>query len=252
MPNRLLLHAVSLAALGLLGSPGVARAGELDVSPVVIELSAESPSTLLSVRNAGKDMLRFQVRAFAWNESPTGEMQLARTSEVIVYPPVGELAPGQARNLRVGVTAHPGPRERTWRIFLEEIPSAATAQGPQVQVRTRIGIPIFLAPAAPGGAKPEITGLALSGGHVRFALRNAGEVHFRPSSVQVVLADAAGATVAQLPLSGWYVLAGGERLHDVAVPKDACARAATVTAMASLENGAVQAKAPVASGACAP
>ncbi len=245
--------AVRLAALGLLAGPGAARAGELAVSPVSVELTGRSPSALLAVRNAGREPLRFQVRAFAWDEAPSGEMKLEPTTDVVVYPPVGELAAGEARNLRVGVTAAPGPRERTWRIFLEEIPSAAApAEGSQVRIRTRVGIPIFLAPQAGGGARPGVAWLALSGGKVRFTVRNEGEVHFRPSSIRVLLADAAGRTVAELPVPSWYVLAGRERIHEVAVPAEACRRAASVLAVASVEEGAVQAKAPVASGACGP
>ena len=237
---RALLVAAALA-------PAAARGGDLDISPVNVELSANARTALMSLRNGGAGPARYQLRAYAWAQKPDGAMDLSPTRELVVFPPLLELAPGEARNVRLGTDAAPGAAERTWRVFIEELPRAATAEDvARVKVLTRIGVPVFLAPAAPV-ARGELVFLARDGARVRLALRNTGTVRLRPAAVSVALLAADGARVFEKALDPWYVLAGGERVYEVEVPAEACARAAAVVASAALERGAIEAR---AAGAC--
>ncbi|HSD21072.1 MAG TPA: fimbria/pilus periplasmic chaperone, partial [Anaeromyxobacter sp.] len=207
---RALLVAAALA-------PAAARGGDLDISPVNVELSANARTALMSLRNGGAAPARYQLRAYAWAQKPDGAMDLSPTRELVVFPPLLELAPGEARNVRLGTDAAPGAAERTWRVFIEELPRAATAEdAARVKVLTRIGVPVFLAPAAPV-ARGELVFLARDGARVRLALRNTGTVRLRPAAVSVALLAADGARVFEKALDPWYVLAGGERVYEVEV-----------------------------------
>jgi fimbrial chaperone protein len=243
-----------LAALAALASctlwPGPAAGGELEISPVSVDLG-RARSTLISVRNTAKERGRYQIKVYAWDESPLGQMRLEPAKDLVAFPGLLELAPGEERKLRIGTTAVPGERERTWRVFVEEILPAATAEeGSRIRSRLRVGIPVFLSPerVVAGG---EIVGLGVERGKVTLLLKNPGTVRIRPSSVRVVVSDKKGRTVFEKSFQGWYVLAGGDRLYEVALPRDACAKAATVTAIAAGDRP-IEAKQPVASGACAP
>jgi fimbrial chaperone protein len=179
-------------------------------------------------------------------------MKLDPTKELLVFPPVLELAPGQEKKIRIGTTAAPGARERTWRVFVEEILPATTAQeANRVRTRLRVGIPVFLAPVRPlaGG---EIVGLGVERGKITFLLKNAGTVRIRPTTVRVVATDAADKPVFEKSFQGWYVLAGGDRLYEIDLPADACAKAKAVAATAVLDQQSIEARQPVAGGACAP
>jgi fimbrial chaperone protein len=239
--------AVALASL----APAPARGGDLEISPIVVDLG-RARSTLVTVRNAAKEAGRYELHAFAWDESPLGQMKLEPAKDLLVFPPVLELAPGQEKKIRIGTTAAPGERERTWRVFIEEILPATTVQeATRLRTRLRIGVPVFLAPqrAIAGG---EIVGLGVEHGKITFLLKNAGTVRIHPSTVRVVATDASDKPVFEKSFQGWYVLAGGDRLYEIDLPADACAKAKAVAATAVLEQSSIEARQPVAGGACAP
>lgn len=250
MPIRRAALALALLAAALAAGP--ARAAELEVSPVLLELSAAARSALLSVRNAGASPARLQVKAFAWAERPEGGMDLAPAPEVLVFPPLLELAPGASRNVRVGISAEPGAAERAFRLFVEELPPAREPGAPsEIRVLTRIGIPLFLQPAAPE-PRPEIAALAVSDGRVAFTLRNGGTSRFRPDAVEVVLAGEGGAPLRTLRQEGWYVLAGGERRYAFDVPREEAHLVRAVIARAVAPAGAVEARLALPGGARGP
>ena len=64
--------------------------------------------------------------------------------------PFSRSPPGEQRNIRIGTAAPPGASEKTFRIFIEELPAPAAGSSGglpgQVTIRTRLGIPIFLGP----------------------------------------------------------------------------------------------------------
>jgi len=237
---RVLLAAAALA-------PAAASGGDLDVSPVNVELSGKVRTALLSLRNGDGAPARYQLRAYGWAQKPDGAMDLTPSRELVVFPPLLELAPGEARNVRIGTDAAPAGTERTWRLFIEELPRAETAEdAARVKVLTRVGVPVFLAPATPV-ERGELAFLGRDGARVRLAVRNTGTVRLRPRSVRLALLAADGTSVLERSLDVWYVLAGGERVYEVDVPAEACARAATVVATAALERGVLEAR---AAGAC--
>ncbi len=237
-PSRA-LRALSLAVLA---APLVARAGDLEVSPILVELSSGARSALVTIRNTGRRTVRYQARAFGWAQERDGAMVLEPAKDLFLFPPLVELQPGESRNLRLGTDAAPGERERSWRLFVEELPRADAAPAAnQVQVLTRVGVPVFLAPKV-RTVKAELAFLPREGPRVRFVLRNAGTVHLRPRSVTFALEAKGGERVLERSLDAWYVLAGGERVYEADVPAAACARAAEGVVVAVLDEGDIEAR----------
>jgi fimbrial chaperone protein len=247
---RALAAALAASLAGVLSWPARATGGDLAISPVVVDLGA-ARSVLVSVRNNAAERGRYQIRVYRWEESALGEMRLEPATDLIVFPAMLDLAPGQERKLRVGTSTAPGPRERSWRFFLEEIlPAVTREEGTLIRTRLRVGIPVFLAPERTlAGA--EIAGLGVERGRVTFLVRNGGSVRIRTGEVKVSLADARGDVLFEKRFEGWYVLAGGDRLYQVEPPREACRRAASVTAVATGEQ-TFEATRAVPSGACGP
>jgi fimbrial chaperone protein len=238
----------SLAVLALW--PGHAAGGNLEIAPMLVDLG-RARSTLVSIRNLAKERGRYEVHVFSWDESPLGKVKLEPAKDLVAFPALLDLAPGEERKIRIGSTAAPGDLERSWRVFVEEILPATTAEeGARIRTRLRIGVPVFLAPQHPvaGG---EIVGLGVESGKITFLLKNSGNVRLRGSSIRVVVSDRAGKPLLEKSYPEWYVLAGRDRLYEIDLPREACARAATVTAIAAGETP-IEASQPVASGACAP
>lgn len=240
--------ALALGSLGSLATP--AHASMFDVSPINLTLSGKATTGMLSVTNRGTEALRFQISAFAWDESPKGEMILHPTRDIVFFPAMLTVNPGEARKLRVGMNVKPAAKEKSYRIFVQELPPLV--KGPDdanaVRVLTKMGIPVFIAPEAPK-LTAQLAGLSLRGAKLDFAVRNPGNVHFRPETIVVTARDG-GKVLHTEETPGWYVLAGGVRNYSVELPAQACSALNSVQVELRMEKGGT--KATLASARCTP
>jgi fimbrial chaperone protein len=211
-----------------------ARAASFTVNPVQVFLTAGSRSALVTIRNETDQPLRFQLSVVNWNQAPDGQMQTSPTQDVVIFPPLLTLQAKEERKIRVGVTVPPGSAEKTYRMFVEELPTEQdTSNG--VRMLTKMGIPIFLAPTKATGSAA-LKELAVKNGHFGFRLENGGTVHIMPQSVRVVGLDAAGLTAFEQKPNAWYILAGGVRIFDVEVPAASCAQVHSLAVEARLSE----------------
>jgi len=227
MRRLVLLLAPGLIFLGA----GRLHAAGLNVSPVTISLKPDDAKALLTLRNDGPEAVRYQLQANTWGEDKTAGMKLSPTEDVIFFPQLLTLKPGEAHNVRIGVAVPFGAIEKTYRIFVEELPPAEKASQSRTTVRvlTRVGIPIFVQPVKTLDTH-ELSPIALANGTASLTLRNTGNVHMRVETVVMEGLDAGGARVFQREAQGWYLLAGGEKTYQLEVPKDGCAKVRKLTA----------------------
>ena len=246
--------ALAFTVIGLLSGPltGQASASTFNVSPTQVFLSGKNSSALLTLRNDSEETLRFQLSIFAWDQSPSGEMTLAPTQDVVFFPALLTLAPKEERKIRVGRVVAPGAVERTYRIFVEELPSLESVANPaaSVKVLTKMGIPIFVRPAKEDTAAG-ITGAETHDGTLRFTLANSGTVHFVPERV-IVRGIADGKPVFETQIPAWYVLAGGRREFEFALPKPDCAHATALQVQVAFNSSTVDQRVDLPAGSCTP
>jgi fimbrial chaperone protein len=234
----------------LLLQPRTAHAGSFDLSPISVTLSVKVPSAMLTVRNRGTEALRFHVAAYSWDEAPDGEMILKPTSDIVFFPAMLVLNAGEARKLRVGMNAPPGAAEKTYRIFVQELPALAKKgdEGTAVRMLTKMGVPVFVEGPAPKPA-PKVSALRVEGSKVKFSLGNSGNAHYRPEKI-FVKSSAGGKLLDTQEVSGWYVLAGRTRDYAVNLPKTACEGLTSIDVELVLADRSV--KAALADARCTP
>ena len=232
-----------------------APAATFTVNPTRVSLSAKARSALLTLKNTSDHPVRFQLDVVQWHQNSRGEMSFAPTTEIVVFPKLVTLAPRQERNVRLGTTLPPGPVERAFRIFIEELPpSAASGEvggAPSaVRILTRVGIPIFV---EPGQAREALTlaAPALREGRVRFELKNGGNVHVVPTSI-MVRGYRGAEVVFEQDARSWYILAGGTREYDLVVPAEACATVSAVVVAVELSRRTLAERADVQATGCSP
>lgn len=252
--NRAMTHqrtrAYAAAAFILLMAATSADAATFSVNPTQIFLPARSASTLLSLRNDSPQALRFELSVFSWSQNASGEMVLEATQDIVFFPPLLTLGPSEERKVRVGRVTTPGAREKTYRIFVKELPPVdATAAG-GVRVLTTMGIPIFVRPEKEV-ASAELRDLQHNKGELRFALTNTGTVHFVPQEIRV-RGLAEGIQVFETTVTAWYVLASGRRDFSVALPAESCARVTSLEIHVQFASAALEERLQVPAGACAP
>jgi fimbrial chaperone protein len=240
-----------------LGQAGALSAAAFRVTPIQVALSSTNSSALLTLTNESSETLRFQVTAHAWTQGRKGEIELAPTQDIVFFPALLTLEAGKERKIRVGTSASAGPVEKTYRIFVEELPPVeqpkeSAAPRSEVRVRTKMGIPIFLQPAAKAQMAGAIESPALEGGQVRFRVRNTGNVHFTLLSVRITGTSASGETIFENQAEGWYVLSGGIREYEIPVPPADCARVKFFAVEAANEHETMKARLDAPPGACAP
>ncbi|GBC85427.1 hypothetical protein HRbin11_01876 [bacterium HR11] len=201
----------------------VQAAGAWRVTPIRVELDARTRSATVTVLNEGDEPLHLQMKAFEWVQDEKGNDQYKETDDLIFFPKIMEVGPNDARILRVGLKAPAVARERTYRLFLEEIPAPRKAEGAQVAIAVRFGLPIFVKPIKEE-AKGVLDSVTLSDGQLSVVVRNVGNAHFFIESVSVQGKDAGGQVVYDQNVSGWYLLSGAVRTYTVKVPPEVCSK----------------------------
>jgi fimbrial chaperone protein len=253
VPARRFLLA-GLAAL-LFARPFQAAAASYTVTPIQVFLGSSNTSALLTIENKSTETLRFQVTANSWSQSPKGEVELGPTEDVVFFPALLSVEPGKQRKIRVGVAKPAAGIEKTYRIFVEELPPLEKPAQPgnrsEVKVLTRMGIPIFVRPAKIR-REGAVESPKLDGGELTFRVRNAGNIAFTLLSVRVSGTGADGATTFEKQADGWYVLAGGVREYGIPLPPADCVRTKTLAIEARTEQETFKASLGVTPESCAP
>jgi len=235
---------VRIVAATLIALCGYARAeSQFQVEPTRVDLSAAAPAGAIEITNRGTTVLRLQLSAQKWHDDKNGAMQLEPSNDVIVRPALVEIAPGRSRTIRVGTVASAAVVEGSYRVFAEELPDRGVHPSMQVQVRTRIGVPVFIAPKQRG--KVALTEEVVLGtaSDAKVVVANAGTQHVKLTRVAVT-ARHQGAAVWRHEAAGWYVLSGAQREFSIALADDACKPGDTIEVQAIDEDGLVYAMKP--------
>lgn len=226
-------------------------ASSFNVSPLNIVLSGKTTSALVEIKNQSVEPLRLQLSVSTWDQSPTGEMVLGGTDDIIVFPVLLTLEAGETRKIRLGAATPRGEKEKSYRLFVEELPAqqGGPATGGQVRVLTRLSIPVFLQSAKTVTAG-EVSDVGLQNGTVSFQIRNTGNQHFSAQQIHVTGKSKSGQIIAKRELTGWYVLAGGVRRYDISLSGEECRELHALTVEVKTETGLLQGQIEVASNAC--
>jgi len=230
-----------------------AWAATLTVTPTRVLFSPKTRSALVTLHNQGSEVVRLQLSMVAWDQSPQGEMQITPSEDVVFFPTLLTLAPGEMRHIRLGPATPFASTEKTYRLFIEELPPLVTpTEAPtSIRVLTRMGIPIFLQPA-PVVQQGRIEGLAVRHGRLMFQVKNSGNVHFMEQAVRVRGLGASDDRLFDHQEAGWYVLAGTARTRELALPPEACAHIRTLAVEVRMEKATLQARFDVPPDACTP
>ncbi len=198
-----------------------ALAGNFYVFPTRLDFGPQASTGAITVSNKVNEPLNIQVGAVKWTEDASGKDVYSDTKDVIFFPKVASLNGNEQRLVRAGVQLPPSAIERTYRLFIGEIPQPKKPGQTQISVAIRFGIPVFVAPAKenPAGA---IGSLEISKGNLNILAKNTGNVHFILKTLQVRGTDPKGHVKFSKDIPGWYLLAGASRLYTTPITKVQC------------------------------
>ena len=223
--DRVKLLKPLIIACSMVVLPVVATAGEFQVSPIRLDLGKTAKSGVVTVSNVGNEKINLQVQSTEWKQDNKGKDQYSASTDIVYFPKIITLDKGDSQMIRVGMKGAPPQSEKSYRLYIEEIPQPRKAEKgrAQVAIAIRFGVPIFIKPASES-LKGLIDPITVVKGTATALVRNAGNVHFRITTVTITGRTADGQKIFTKEINGWYLLAGAERSYSDPIPPDVCRR----------------------------
>ena len=219
--NRFKKRAFFCVLFCLILIPFIAFSGEFRVTPIRLDFDRGAKSGVITILNEGGDKLNVQMKAFEWTQNAEGKDQYTETNDIIFFPRIMALEKSEEKILRAGIKIPATTKEKTYRLFIEEIPEPKKAEGVNVAIAIRFGVPIFVKPLKEE-VKGEIEKVELSKGVLSALVKNRGNTHFIINSIDIKGKNAKGEAIFSKELSGWYLLSGVSRLYSTPIPQEVC------------------------------
>ncbi len=230
--------------------PAVGRAGSFQVIPIRLFVGARATSTALTVTNLGDDKTTVQLQARAWTQDAEGRDVYAPTKDLLFFPKMFTMQKEQEMIVRISYQGDPSrDRERTYRLFVEELPMSDTA-GNTVQMPLRLGIPVFMK-ASGESERGAIEKIETVAGILQVKVKNTGNRHLMVKNIQATGIDSTGAPVFDENASGWYVLPGASRVFSLNLPEEHCRKAIAAKITLTTDGVRLQSDSVLNPGQCA-
>ncbi|NIQ97438.1 MAG: molecular chaperone [Desulfuromonadales bacterium] len=220
------LIAYSLLTM-LLFSALPAAAAEWRVVPIRVDLAKNHRSDVVRLINEGDERVSLQVEATEWTQDAQGQDRYVPSKDLVFFPNILTIEPKEERVLRTGLRSPAVEQEKTYRLFIEEIPDSSSGDATQVSINIRFGLPVFVEPLKKE-VQAVISDLTLDKGRLAAEISNTGNVHVRINKLIVKGLDAEGEEIFREEKPGWYLLAGASRRHAIELPANKCRQAATL------------------------
>ncbi|MEW6601917.1 MAG: fimbria/pilus periplasmic chaperone [Nitrospirota bacterium] len=217
------------------------------VSPIRVFFDGTRKTNILTVKNTSDRPVSLEIKTVLWEH----DQEYSPTGDIIFFPKMLTMAAGEEKIIRIGHKTPPGPEERTYRMFISEIPVSRSEEGTTLQVVMNLGVPIFIQPvnSVPEG---KIENVSLSNGRLNIGLQNSGNVHFMIKSIRVSGKDDAESEVFNAETAGWYLLAGNSKEYTLDVGKEACLKINNIRVSVETDRFTIEKDAAVTDEMCLP
>ena len=214
MRDLLVSILASMAAFALPSAQAIA--GTFSVSPVRVDLAAQSTTGVVTIRNQEEQPVVVQAETRLWQQTSAGE-QLEPTRDVLVTPAVFTIPPQGSQVVRIALRRDVDPRtELSYRLILTEVPQQAAPGFNGLNMALRMSLPIFIAAQAPTAPRVKWSAARSPDGTVAVTALNAGSEHARVLDLMISPQPGNGQWLHQQ--GAYYVLPG--QSHSWALESD--------------------------------
>jgi len=235
-----------------------AFAADFQIQPTSLDLGGGAKSGAFSVINNGNEKIDFQISVKEWSQDAAGKDVYADTKDIVFFPQIMTVEPFGQRAIRVGLKTPPSQMEKTYRLFVEEIPSPKKAPDVKLKGNIQAGLtiafrfatPIFVKPVRPQESYV-VDRVEMSKGTVKAIVKNTGNVHVKLRAVTFSGKAADGKELYSKEFAGWYILHGLSLPYEAAVPQELCGKLAKIDVRAQTENMNVNGTLNVQKNMCA-
>ncbi|HIK35974.1 MULTISPECIES: fimbrial biogenesis chaperone [unclassified Thermosynechococcus] len=249
--RRALLAAV--IALGITSRVG-AQSSEFYLNAVQVFLSPRQRTVLLTLTNTGQVPINFEISVRRWQQTADGQEELTESDgNVVAFPVLLSVPPGEQRSLRVGVRQPATTQEQAYRLLVTELPPANVpgTKGAAIRLIKTLSLPVFVQPANIQ-RQGEIVNSRVEGGKFSFVLRNRGNVHIQTLGFTVQGLNEQGRIVFERTLDSVYVLADRDRpFRNIPLPQTNCAQVRQLKVQSVGTNPSLTTEISTPKGICA-
>jgi fimbrial chaperone protein len=139
---------IKLLVLTLVGGVATqACAGAFSVTPVRIFMGVRDKAVAVTLVNEGNYPVTLQAELVQWNQDAQGQERLEPTEDLVLSPPIIELAPQSRQVVRLARLSPPDlERQQTYRLIVREVPEIKNAEQPglQIPIALALSIPVFI------------------------------------------------------------------------------------------------------------
>lgn len=219
LPQLLTTFAIFFAFL-----PQESLSADFTIAPVRIFFDTGTTTAILTVTNKSDEALTLQLKSFAWQQDEEGKDVYSPTEDIIFFPKIFKIEKDEEKLVRLGTKIPHGSLEKTYRLFLEEVPAPRQAHGAAVRILMRAGVPIFIAPLQEE-VKGSISGAVVEKGALSLTVKNEGNSHFIVRKITAKGINDWGNEVFNIETGGGYLHAGNSKKFVVELPVDICQQA---------------------------
>lgn len=211
----------------ILFSTGEGFSANFSITPVRIFFEGSKKTDTVTIKNESTKTGALQINAVAWTQDEKQDNVYLPTEDILFFPKLVEIKPGEEKIIRIGTKIPHSDTEKTYRLFIEEIPDDTQLETTSVKILMKIGVPIFISPvkAAPSGV---IEKMEFHKGSLMVDVKNEGNVHFIIKTVKIEGKDESGKEVYTTEKAGGYLHHGKSKEVVFDIPQDACHKMKTL------------------------
>jgi fimbrial chaperone protein len=189
------------------------------ISPIRLDLDRHNKTDSITISSDEPEKkIQMQAKLMEWTQDAKGNDIYVESNDLIFFPRIFAIDKLDQRVVRVGLKVPASATERSYRLFIEELPPPAdpTKKGAQVLFVLRFGVPVFVRPDKEqlGGT---IEGMEATPTAAIIIIKNTGNQNFQVQSLRVK----SGPVYEQEIVPG-YVLAGATKHVIAQFPPDTC------------------------------
>ncbi|HEV2008604.1 MAG TPA: fimbria/pilus periplasmic chaperone [Burkholderiales bacterium] len=223
MPSRPITHVlgyIAACALCVL-MPAASIAGLFSISPIRLDLNRQNKTDSITISNDEPERkIEMQAKLVEWTQDAKGNDVYVESNDLVFFPRIFSVDKQDQRVVRVGLKVPAAATEKSYRLFVEELPPPPDPdkKGAQILFVLRFGVPIFVRPDTEQLAG-SIEGVEFAPAAAMVVIRNTGNQNFQIQSLSVK--SQAGY---EKEIVGGYVLAGATKHVAAPFPADMCAK----------------------------
>ncbi|MBY0293379.1 MAG: fimbria/pilus periplasmic chaperone [Alphaproteobacteria bacterium] len=160
-------------------------AASIGISPMLLNLSQEKKTTVLTVKNASDEPVVLQMSVKEWQQKNEEDLYTP-TKDIIIAPPLVKIGPQERQVVRLSARKGEIPdQEVAYRVFLDEIPQSPATQKTGVQTVLSISLPLFIKPKAPQNSQPIWSVSRVGQNKIKVTLLNEGNTHLKVTKIRL-------------------------------------------------------------------